>query len=157
MVDQLSDVIQSMDHYGPFRKAAQETLKIGAKLKSTGDPLSRLTPLLSETSIGRMISEHMRESFHGEDSCLEDKMCSDYMSLDLVGFSSDKIKKNRSPFYNITTDARHCYYASHCQVYATQDERAHNKAMAVYAHHGIKTEVFDIAGFITWLKSNTNP
>lgn len=60
-----------------------------------------------------------------------------YLSYDFIGFKQDRGHDLR----NITTDAKHAYYGSYCDILVTNDKRMAEKAKAVYKDKKIRTKV----------------
>ena len=65
-----------------------------------------------------------------------------YLSYDFMGFKQDRGHDLR----NITTDAKHAYYGSYCDVLVTNDKRMAGKAKAVYKDMSISTKVISSNG-----------
>ncbi len=68
-----------------------------------------------------------------------------YIILDTFGYFGD------AKVSNLIDDAFHSYFAAHCDVFVTDDDRTYNKAKAVYKQLGIKTEVYKSLDFPSWL------
>lgn len=69
-----------------------------------------------------------------------------YLALNYCNYHKDK-----QPLANITADAKHCYYATCCDVFVTNDKKLKYKAEAIYHHLGICTKVItrnDLVGYI---------
>lgn len=71
-----------------------------------------------------------------------------YLALNASGFFSDKKKS----LLNTYTDAEHCYYASKCDVFVSDDENLREKAKALFKLFGIRTPVMEIEDFIKFMK-----
>lgn len=76
---------------------------------------------------------------NGSGFFLQDKICSIFNILDLIGFWKDK-KSSRSNMARIY-DALHSYYACGCNVFVTNDERCVPKAKVAYSLYNIGTRI----------------
>lgn len=79
------------------------------------------------------------------------KFVSYYLSYDFMGFKQDRGHDLR----NITTDAKHAYYGSYCDVLVTNDRRMAGKAKAVYKDMKISTKVISSKGLKQYISENT--
>ena len=68
------------------------------------------------------------------------KFISYYLAYDFMGFKQDKGHDLR----NTSTDAKHAYYGSYCDVLVTNDKRMTEKTKAVYKDMSISTKVISI-------------
>lgn len=68
------------------------------------------------------------------------KFISYYLTYDFMGFKQDKGHDLR----NISTDAKHAYYGSYCDILVTNDKRMTEKTKAVYKDLSISTKVISI-------------
>ena len=65
------------------------------------------------------------------------KFISYYLAYDFMGFKQDKGHDLR----NTSTDAKHAYYGSYCDILVTNDKRMTEKTKAVYKDLSISTKV----------------
>lgn len=72
-----------------------------------------------------------------------------YLALDISGFRQDK---NRN-MLNISTDAKHGYYASYCDVLVPNDKKMAEKNKAVYDKLKIKTKVIKLNELIPLIQT----
>jgi len=77
------------------------------------------------------------------------KFVSLYLVLDICGFRQDK----NHNLINISTDAKHGYYASYCDVLVSNDKKMRDKNRAVYDSLGIKTKVISLNEIKSFIQS----
>jgi len=86
-----------------------------------------------------------------------DKLCHDYLTLDMHGYHSDKVNvkgKKKKTFNNPTQDAFHTAFATTCEVYITNDNKNYKKAKALFEHSNINTKVFKPHEFSEYYTDN---
>jgi len=59
----------------------------------------------------------------------------------MLGFHSDKLPKASNTIRNVTTDAKHAYFAGFCDWFVTADTRLYHKAKALYRNFRVSTSV----------------
>jgi len=133
--------------YKPLRAQAMQETGMTGRLAGSLDPLSILLPMLMETDTGRRVLQGMYEMMAEKDP--EGIIFGLFMNLDFMGFEKDKIAGNHG-YMNLTTDATHCFYASYCDFFVTNDERTGKKSAAIYTYLGIDTKVMDMRKFAEW-------
>lgn len=74
-----------------------------------------------------------------------DKFLSAYSSLDILGFNADK----NSLLSNTTVDSLHSFYAAHCDVFITDDQKLRKKSEALYKEFNISTGVFSPLEYVS--------
>ena len=79
-----------------------------------------------------------------------------FMNLDVLGFKKDKISGSHG-YMSIATDATHCFYASQCDIFVTNDDRTAKKAAAVYKFLHLRTAVKTMPAFLEWIKDGASP
>lgn len=77
-----------------------------------------------------------------------------YLLLDIHGYQEDKIEiregKRKQTFKNTTEDSFHAAFASTCNFYIVNDNRAYNKVKQVYQKLDINTAVFKPDEFVNY-------
>lgn len=72
--------------------------------------------------------------------------------LDVIGFWKDK--KNKKSNLARTYDAAHTFFASACDIFVSNDERARNKAKVVYSLYNLSTKILSYDEFINYKTPN---
>lgn len=85
------------------------------------------------------------------------KICSEYLLLDMHGYQEDKInidieKGRKETFKNTTEDAFHCAFATTCNFYITNDNRTYKKSKKLYEQLGLQTTVLKPDEFVEYFK-----
>lgn len=138
--------------YKPFREQAILQTGIAGKIAELDDPLSMIHTLLTATSLGQRILEGMNELMADDDpNNQEGAIFCLFMNLDFLGFKKDRITGNHG-YMNIAADATHCFYASYCDLFVTNDKNTAKKAAAVYKYLGFNTKVTDMIGLVEWIE-----
>ncbi len=81
------------------------------------------------------------------DNVWYDKIVNLYFRTDFKGYKTDR------EFTGLLVDAEHTFYASHCSIFITNDDRCHYKAKEVYKQLNLKTEVFTAKEFYDYSMS----
>ena len=136
--------------YKIVRDKARAETGVAEKIAGQENPLALLEQLFQETDLGRRINDVMIESFRLDPKNREDIVASLFMNLDLLGFEKDKLSE-RHGYMSVATDASHCFYASYCDIFVTQDSKTAAKSRAVYKYLKIDTEVFDVKQLEKWI------
>jgi hypothetical protein len=80
------------------------------------------------------------------------EITNNYLKLDLHGFHQDKIKvdlRNKDTMRNTLDDGFHSAFASTCNVFITNDNRAYMKSKEVYNEMGVDTKILYPNEFVT--------
>lgn len=78
-----------------------------------------------------------------------DRFFETFFRFDISGYKSD------ARFPNMIDDALHTYYAAHCDVFLSKDERCRAKAIKTYERLKVSTRVYDPLAFLESIKSKT--
>lgn len=92
-----------------------------------------------EQAVANASKEHMKST-----PDWYSKVSSTFLSLDMHGYSPDKIEvsdREKQTFHNTANDSAHAAYASLCHVYIVADRKARRKTIATYERLGINTPV----------------
>lgn len=138
--------------YKKLREKARTDTGTGSTIATHNDPLTALDAQLLKSAIGRRIEQVMMESFLSHASNRQEIVGSLFMHLDLFGFQSDKLTPGHG-YTSVTTDAEHCFYASYCDIFVTQDTKTAAKAKEVYSFLNLDTNVMDIDQMAEWIRS----
>lgn len=71
-----------------------------------------------------------------------------YLTLDLFGYKSDKLRKPTDGFLNITTDIEHSFLAHTCDILVVEDYAMKAKTEALYHYFSIDTSVVKLNEFV---------
>lgn len=140
----LCDMMMNPDSYRDFRKSIHET---GFKLESNAgnwkdeEALDKITSFLKSNGIEMSFNDYVVKSFQGRKFTANEFFTSAYCVLDMLKFHPDKLSKPTNTMRNVTTDARHAYFAGYCDWFITADNRLGHKAKALYSHFGVSTRV----------------
>jgi hypothetical protein len=146
VVEDLFDLMHSLNHspdgYVQLRNFFRDALKINPAISTFDNVINQLNQYLPTTAFGKsfdqLYAENNKSNKHGSE--LYHRITGKYTQLDFVGFRPEKMgpKNQYSNFFN---DALHCYYATHCDVFITRDDRTYHKSRAVYQAENIGTQV----------------
>ena len=139
--------------YKPFREQAIRETGLADKLALQEDPLSFLQTHLTATVMGQRIREGMNELLADDPNDREGIIFGLFMNLDFLGFKRDKITDGHG-YMSLAADATHCFYASYCDLFVTDDERTAKKTEAVYKHLKIPTKVLTMRQLVDWVKAH---
>lgn len=142
----LCDLMMNSGAYKNFRSSIHET---GFKLEKNagnwddGEAVDKISSFLKSQGIDMSFNDYVMMSFHGRKFTANEFFTSAYCILDMLGFHSDKLHKPGNTIRNVTTDARHAYFAGFCDWFVTADNQLYHKAKALYSHFGVSTQVMD--------------
>lgn len=133
---------EGQDGYTKMRNLIQDLTNSKQALKGKGNPIELFDQFLPTTVWGSGLTELLQPNpkDHEQLKTFHSKLVSYYMGLDLAGFKTEKITY-KNTYSNLMNDANHCFYAAHCSFFITNDEKAYQKAKAVYEYFGIPTIV----------------
>ncbi|MEM6269152.1 MAG: hypothetical protein AAF998_06915 [Bacteroidota bacterium] len=155
VVKDLQDLSNNMwaepDRYKEIRSQVKDNVELPREVSNWENVIERLDATLPNTTFGRDFSGFTLEyaSKNGQDNQVSrySYFIATYMNLDLLGFRPEKITQ-KNGFPNFLNDARHAFYAGHCDYYITNDKKGKHKAKAVFEHLKIETEVLNVSEFI---------
>jgi hypothetical protein len=138
--------------YETFRRQAMKETGLAGMIAGKDDPLSIIQTHLNATLFGQRMKQGMYELMAEDPFDREGIIFGLFMNLDFLGFKKDKISDGHG-YMSIATDATHCFYASHCAMLITNDDRTAKKAAAVYKYLNVKTDVKTMPEFLDWIKT----
>jgi hypothetical protein len=146
------DLYQRMnatEFYKELREAVQQAMKINPhKMVNENDPFAAIEKMYAqwpvpppETNIDGKVAPPWFNDVSNA-----------YFKLDVHGYKQDKvsIKGRKETFRNTTEDSFHAAYASTCDVYITNDHRAHEKSRQVFRELDLRTGVFTPEEFLQY-------
>lgn len=82
-----------------------------------------------------------------------------YKVIDMISEDDNLKDKDRAKYKNTDIDSQHCYFASYCNYFVTEDKKLHNKSEFIYKilkekdmkqfiNININTEVYNLSDFI---------
>jgi hypothetical protein len=74
-----------------------------------------------------------------------------FMILEELNYETDNPKKGA---YNFANDITHSFYATHCNIFISEDKKLVAKSKALYEYFNINTKVLSIAEFLTEFPNN---
>ena len=138
----LQDMMMSPGSYKEFRNHVAES---GFRVESNAgnwkdeDAIGQISIFLRSKGIDMSFDDYLAHRFHGWPFTWAEFFTSAYCILDMIGFHADKLPKSTHTLMNMTTDAKHAFFASMCDWFITADKRLVHKAKALYNHFGIST------------------
>jgi hypothetical protein len=134
--------------YKELRKMFRNGLMIDPNISNFDNAIEQLDKYLPKTMLNKSFTElyDLNNKSQSKNKNF-DKIIGVYMQLDFVGYNPDKIT-SKNQYNNIFNDASHCFYASHCDYYLTNDTRNYKKSKAVYESENIATQVFNTTDFV---------
>jgi hypothetical protein len=142
--------INENDDYKELRKITQGGLGINRdKIFNSEDPYS----MIEKT--------YQKLNFNGQQYVQQDKqgpswfndISNEYIKLDMHGYQEDRVsttKGRKETFRNTMEDAFHAGFASTCNFYILNDNRAYHKTKKVYEKIGMNTLVFKPDEFLNY-------
>lgn len=141
------------DDFTMYKTARKETIRetaIAGRIADLEDPFPAIESLLKKHPKGRHILAAVKECLLSEPDDLEEIIGCLYLTLDYLGYAKDDLDRKQN-FWNIAADAAHCYYASLCDIYVTDDRKAARKTRAIYRFLELNTVVIDYDQFLDWI------
>lgn len=132
---------------GAYKKHRAFIHENGFKLESNAgnwndaEAVDKITSFLKSKGIDMSFNDYVMTSFHGRKFTAIEFFTASYCILDMLGFHSDTLHKATSTIRNVTTDAKHAYFAGFCDWFVTADTNLAHKAKALYSHFGVSTRV----------------
>lgn len=140
----LCDMMMNGGSYKEYRKSIHENgLKLEANAGNWKDEeaTDKISLFLKSIGINMSFNDYVKMSFHGKKITDHEFFTAAYCVLDMLGFHSDKLPKATNTVRNVTTDAKHAYFAGFSDWFVTADTRLYHKAKALYSHFGVSTSV----------------
>lgn len=141
------------EDYKKLREITQSGLGINRdKMFNENGPFGAIEKMYKELNVDlrkfRPKNEHGRAWFN--------EISNEYLTLDMSGFQEDKIntsKGRKETFRNTTEDAFHAAFASTCNFYIINDNRAYHKTKKVFEKLNFNTFVFKPNEFVEHYKN----
>lgn len=132
--------------YRHARTMMDEHVEQRKELSNQNDPIAHLNSILPGSVMGHTFKEFNAMAMeigknHFIDQGEKEYFVTSYSNLDLMGFRSD----SKMSAQNINTDATHAYFAGHCEIFVTQDQKLSAKSVAIYREFGTHTLIMDVA------------
>ena len=102
------------------------------------------------TAISNNLVIEFRDLIDLAGNLLRERICTLFNLLDFVGFWKDK-KTERSNLARVY-DSSHTFFASYCDIFISNDQRARNKAKVAYSLYNIRTEILSYDEFLGYEK-----
>lgn len=140
----MCDMMMNPGSYKKYRTFIGET---GFKVETNAgnwkdeEALDKINSFLKSKGIEMEFNDYVMQSFHGRQVSVNEFFTAAYYILDMLGFHSDTLHKPSSTVRNVTTDAKHAYFAGFCDWFVTADKRLSCKARALYSHFRVSTQV----------------
>lgn len=140
--------------YNELRRVFKETLKIDPNIGNFTNTIEQLDQYLPKTMLNKSFTELFEEGNKKQYTKGEgyNKLIGIYMQLDYVGYNSDKLT-DKNKYGNLFNDAQHCFYASHCHYFITNDDKTFKKSKAVFQGEKISTMVMKPIEFVDYFIS----
>ena len=165
------DVIQSMGLFvdkmqeegGYYKNYRSNIHKGGFKLEnnsgnwSSKDVGLNISDFLKSKGIDKTFKGFVQMPFDGKDVSEYNMFVAEYLTLDTLGYHSDKLSKPGSTINSILSDAQHAYFASFCDCFVTCDHRLASKAKVLYSENGIDLQVMSPTEAMTVLQEEIKP
>lgn len=130
------------EDYKELRKMTQTGLGINRDVMfNSSDPYDLISKTYEKF-------KYVPKQFRPEDKYSPEwfsEISNEYIQLDMHGYQEDKVKTNKGrkeTFRNTTEDAFHAAFASTCNFYISNDNRAYQKTLRVYEQLKLNTLVF---------------
>lgn len=139
--------------YKDLRKMTQSGLGINRdQIFNSNDPYS-----IIDKTYGNLNFDP--KSFAQKDKYSPDwfnEISNEYLKLDMHGYQEDKVnttKGRKETFRNTTEDSFHAAFASTCNYYVINDNRAYQKTIKVFEKLNLNTLIFKPEDFVTHYKN----
>jgi len=147
--------LNETESYKDLRQTVQSGLNINRdKIIDSKDPYEMIYKLYDKAGVKK--SDHLSNSKQGP--AWYNKICNEYVLLDMHGYQEDKInidieKGRKETFRNTTEDAFHCAFAATCNFYITNDNKTYKKSKKLYEQLGLQTTVLKPDEFVKYFKN----
>lgn len=140
------------ESYKDLRRTVQSGLNIKRdKIFDSKAPFELIDKAYEKAGIER--SDRLKNSKQGPGWYNE--ICDEYIQLDMHGYQEDNVntrKGRKETFKNTTEDAFHCAFATGCNFYITNDDKAYKKSKKIYEKLGLQTVVMKPHEFVKYFK-----
>lgn len=141
------------EDYKELRKITQGGLGINRdKIFNSNDPYSIIEKTYEKLNFNNQ--QNIQQNKYGP--AWFNEISNEYLKLDMHGYQEDKVnttKGRKETFRNTTEDAFHAGFASTCNFYILNDNRAYHKTKKVYEKISLNTFVFKPDEFLNYYKS----
>jgi hypothetical protein len=141
------------EDYKDLRKLTQSGLGINRdEIFNSKDPHSIIEARYKKLNIDP--DKHAQQNANSPEWF--DKIANDFLKLDMHGYQEDKVdtsKGRKMTFKNTTDDAFHAAFASLCNFYISNDNKANAKTKKVFEKLNQNTLVFKPTDFLEYYKS----
>lgn len=134
----------------------QLSVNISPQNDDASEVFSKMDALISKMGAGDDFMSFVKQSISYNKSLKQDRytiFTSAYLMLDMFGCAPDKLKKKTNSISNITADGEHSFYAAHCDILVTDDEKLRFKSDAMYKQFNIATQIFSPSEFLEQIDS----
>lgn len=150
LIKDLSRLYLNPDEHSQIRREASNNYRMALKIidhKQWGEPFDYLQNTLSKIIPGLNLDNLSDKTGPLTTWSVFREL---YLTLDTFGFYSD------SKVPNLIDDVFHSFFAAHCDVLVTDDERTFQKAKAVYKQLNLSVEVCKSVDFPEWINKKIN-
>jgi hypothetical protein len=145
--------MEESDDYKELRKLTQGGLRINRdQIFNSDDPYSLIEERYKNLSF--IFGEEIKQ--HESSPAWFNEISSEYLKLDMHGYQEDKVittKGRKQTFRNTMEDAFHTGFASTCNFYILNDNRAYYKTKKVFEKLGLNTLVFNPKQFVDYYRT----
>lgn len=134
----------------------QLSVNISPKNDAASEVFSKMDALISKMGTGDDFMSFVKQSISYNKSLKQDRytiFTSAYLMLDMFGCAPDKLKKKTNSISNITADGEHSFYAAHCDILVTDDEKLRFKSDAMYKQFNMATQILSPSEFLEQIDS----
>ena len=132
--------------YSLYKSLKKFIIKAMHKLKKSPQIVAKLKPLTKEApnylEIDSIFDEFSKNQKIENDNPYYHKIFDTFFRYDIKGYKTD------SQFPNMVDDGLHTFYAAHCDMFLTNDDRCKYKAEKTFERLKIKTKVYTAKEFI---------
>lgn len=139
--------------YNQLRNLFKDGIGIGSNINTFQNVIEQLDEYLPKTMLNKSFNELYEEN--NQKNYLRNKdferLTGVYMQLDFVGYKTDTLT-DKNQYDNLFNDAQHCFYAAHCEIYITNDNKNYKKTKAVFQSEQILTQVMKPLEFVNYVE-----
>jgi hypothetical protein len=137
--------------YKELRKLTQTGLGIKRdQIFDADDPYSMIKEVYEKLNIPANIINQANSKYA---PAWFDEISNEYLKLDMHGYQEDKVKTNKGrkeTFRNTTEDSFHAAFASTCNFYICNDNKAYSKTVKVFEKLSLNTLIFKPEEFLDY-------